>query len=141
MNQIFRHLLSARFQDIDGAGILFFGRNFDYFHDAYVAFLEALGTPLRQNLENEDYLIPLVHAEADFAAPIRFGDRCDVQIRVARLGTSSYTLSYTLVGEQQQVLTRGQTVHCCVDRKTFASCPLPERLKTALTPYVAATSP
>lgn len=141
MNQVFHYPKSARFQDIDGAGILFFGRNFDYFHDAYVAFLEALGTPLRQNLENEDYLIPLVHAEADFAAPIRFGDRCDVQIVVARLGTSSYTLSYTLVGEQQQVLTRGRTVHCCVDRRTFASCPLPERLRSALTPYVDATSP
>jgi len=141
MNQVFHHVLSARFQDIDGAGILFFGRNFDYFHDAYVAFLEALEMPLHKNLDNEDYLIPLVHAEADFAAPIRFGDRCDVQIRVARLGTSSYTLGYTLVGEQEQVLTHGQTVHCCVDRKTFASCPLPERLKLALAPYIEATNP
>ena len=141
MNQVFHHVLRARFQDIDGAGILFFGRNFDYFHDAYVAFLEALEMPLHKNLDNEDYLIPLVHAEADFSAPIRFGDRCDVQIRVARLGTTSYTLSYTLVGDQQQVLTKGQTVHCCVDRQSFAACTLPERLKQALSPYVETTSP
>jgi len=141
LSQTFVHEMRARFQDIDGAGILFFGRNFDYFHDAYVAFLEALGMPLHRNLDHGEFLIPLVHAEADFSKPIKFGDQCNVQVRIARLGNSSYTVSYTMVSDQGQALTRGQTVHCCVDRETFQARPLPDRLTEAFRPYLESTSP
>ncbi|MEE2836128.1 MAG: thioesterase family protein [Myxococcota bacterium] len=141
MNQVYVYPHRGRFQDIDAAGILFFARNFDYFHDAYLAFLEHLEMPLHEHLDDAEFVIPLVHAEADFAKPIRFGTRCDVHIEVARLGTSSFTLAYTLRGDGDRVLTTGQTVHCCVERATFASRALPERLSAALKPYQAATSP
>ena len=39
----FTHRMLARFQDVDAAGIVFFARIFDYFHDAYVAFFAAHG--------------------------------------------------------------------------------------------------
>ena len=141
MNQVYVYPHRGRFQDIDAAGILFFARNCDYFHDAYLAFLEHLEMPLHEHLDDAEFVIPLVHAEADFAKPIRFGTRCDVHIEVARLGTSSFTLAYTLRGDGDRVLTTGQTVHCCVERATFASRALPERLSAALKPYQAATSP
>ena len=78
MNQVYVYPHRGRFQDIDAAGILFFARNFDYFHDAYLAFLEHLEMPLHEHLDGAEFVIPLVHAEADFAKPIRFGTRCDV---------------------------------------------------------------
>jgi len=117
---------------------MFFGRNFDVFHDAYVSFLEAIGLPLDENLRRRDYLLPLVHAEADFRAPVRFGEGGTVELSVARLGASSYTIAFRLLGEGGSLLSAGKTVHCCVDAASFERRNLPEALCAALTPYVNA---
>ena len=37
----FTHHLPARFQDCDAAGIVFYARVFDYFHDAYVGSVDG----------------------------------------------------------------------------------------------------
>ena len=114
---------------------MFFGRNFDLFHDAYVAFLEAIGLPLDENLKRGEFLLPLVHAEADFRAPIRFGEGGAVELSVARLGGSSYTIAYRLVGGDGSLLSSGETVHCCVDAKSFERRALPETLRHAMGPF------
>ncbi len=137
MAQIFRYRFKARFQDIDAAGILFFGRNFDYFHDAYVAFLDSLGLPLDASLQTADFLLPLVHTNADFVQPMRFGERGEIELSLKRLGASSYTIGYVLKAADDTTITRGETVHCCVRRANFESHPLPQELRDALAPYLA----
>jgi 1,4-dihydroxy-2-naphthoyl-CoA hydrolase len=138
MGQVFRYPFKARFQDIDAAGILFFARNFDYFHDAYVAFLDALGLPLDSSLKTADFLLPLVHAEADFVAPMRFGQSAEIELTLSRLGESSYTVYYRIQAADKKQITRGETVHCCVVRSSFESRALPEQLRQALLPYLDA---
>ena len=138
MGQVFRYPFKARFQDIDAAGILFFARNFDYFHDAYVAFLDALGLPLDSSLKTADFLLPLVHAEANFVAPMRFGQSAEIELTLSRLGESSYTVCYRIQATDKKQITRGETVHCCVVRNSFESRALPEQLRQALLPYLDA---
>ena len=140
MTQIFRYPFKARFQDIDAAGILFFGRNFDYFHDAYVAFLDALGMPLDSSLKTADFLLPLVHAQADFIGPMRFGQAAEIELKLSRLGQSSYTIKYLIKAADGSAVTRGETVHCCVQRESFEARALPTRLREALAPYLEAHS-
>ncbi len=136
MAQVFRYPFKARFQDIDAAGILFFGRNFDYFHDAYVAFLDHLGLPLDTSLQTADFLLPLVHANADFVTPMRFGERGEIELYLKRLGDSSYTIGYAMKAANGQTITRGETVHCCVLRANFESHSLPQELRDAFAPYL-----
>jgi YbgC/YbaW family acyl-CoA thioester hydrolase len=138
---MFRFPIRARFQDIDAVGILFFGRNFDYFHDAYVAFLSAIGLPLHEQLAEADHLLPLVHAEADFAAPLRFGDEAEVELTVATLGHSSYRIAYALRRSDGVLISSGTTVHVCVAKDGFAPRPLAQELRAALTPYLSADGP
>jgi YbgC/YbaW family acyl-CoA thioester hydrolase len=135
LNQTFTHPVQARFQDIDAAGILFFGRNFDYFHDAYVAFLEAVGLPLPNQLKAAEIVLPLVHAQADFVAPVPFGTRADIELHIKRIGDTSFTVAYTMRRNDGVVLTRGKTVHCAVTTNGFKGCPLPEPLRRALEDY------
>ena len=135
---MFRFPIQARFQDIDAAGILFFGRNFDYFHDAYVAFLGAIGEPLHERLADADHLLPLVHAEADFVAPLRFGSEAEVELAVATLGRSSFRIAYALRRSDGALISSGSTVHVCVDKKAFAPRPLDEGLRAALLPHLNA---
>lgn len=86
---IFSEPRTVRFQDIDAAGIVFYPRVLEYASDVYISFLAARGLHLPKALEAASYKIPLVHAEADYMAPMRFGDAITVEIVALEIGRTS----------------------------------------------------
>ena len=60
----FRATIPVRFQDVDAAGVLFFGRIFDYCHHAYEELIESSGVDRAHYFSRAEYLVPIVHAEA-----------------------------------------------------------------------------
>src|SRR5262245_15417998 len=73
----------VRFQDVDAAGIVFFARLFEYFHDALVAWMDGAGMVLHRALKAGAWGAPLKHAEADFLRPLRFGDEISIAVASA----------------------------------------------------------
>ena len=122
----------VRFQDVDAAGIVFYGRIFDYFHDAYVAFLRDRGAPLEDALRDRSWVAPLRHAEADYLRPLRFGDAVDVLITQVRVEGTEYQVRYRIEKEGELACV-GETLHVTVDPETFVRTPVPEILQKALT--------
>src|SRR5690349_4057971 len=88
------HQMVVRFQDIDAAGIVFYPRILEYFHDAYVAFLAAHGAPLHEALQTGSFLAPIKHCEADFMAPLRFGEQVGVALVRGLVAGSVVTIGY-----------------------------------------------
>lgn len=125
----------VRFQDVDAAGILFFARAFEYFHDAYVALLDAHGIDLAKILASGTWGAPLASAEAAFKAPLRFGDRVAVEIERADVGTTSITVLFRVLSEPDgaRVFCTGKTVHVFIDRKTFRTIPVPDDVRAVFT--------
>lgn len=133
----FEHTVPVRFHDVDPAGIVFFARIFQYAHDAYEVWLRKIGFPLDPPILARGYGLPLVHAEADFRHPIRLGEQVRVEIGVAALGTSSYTIQSRLSLPDGTHLATVKTVHACVDPAAGRSMPLPDALRAAVQPYMA----
>lgn len=128
----FGHPTDVRFQDVDGATIVFYSRFFEYFHDAYAAFLRQHGISLAEAVRSGAWLAPLTHAEAEYLHPLKFGDSAIVEVVRARLGTSSLRVGYRIVlAKTRTVCTVGQTVHVMVDRETFRPMPIPEAVRKA----------
>jgi 1,4-dihydroxy-2-naphthoyl-CoA hydrolase len=125
-----------RFQDIDAAGIIFYPRVLELFHDAYVAFLEFAGCPLPQVLRAGSWLAPVRHAEADYFKPLRFGDPVSLEICRAHLAETEATLGYRIArsseGAGDEVCAVGQVVHTFVDRATFKRTAIPDLVRRAL---------
>lgn len=121
-----------RFQDADSAGVLFFGRIYDYCHQAYEEFWAGEGVDKAHFFSGADYLVPIVHSEADYRAPIRHGDRIRVEIVVARVGRASFTLRYGVTGPAGDLRAEARTVHAFVDRATMAPMPIPDPLRLIL---------
>jgi 1,4-dihydroxy-2-naphthoyl-CoA hydrolase len=138
----FSHRIAVRFQDVDAAKVVFFAKLFDYFHDAYVSYLEVSGLPLDGVLERGEWGAPLRHAEADFLGPIRFGDLVDVGIVGVSLGEGKYTVGYRLAlgGSRQStvgaVVAVGHTCHVVVEGGVARPTrrPIPDELLRVLAP-------
>lgn len=124
----------VRFSEVDAAGILFFSRAFEIAHHAFEDWLAERGLPIRAGLERDDWLMPLVHAEADYAAPLRLGDRVRVEIGVERAGGSSLTFRFSMFGPDDRLAATVRHVHATIDRRTFRPRPLPDEVRAALEP-------
>ncbi len=97
MSGVFRFPVEVRFGQCDPAGIAYFPRFFDWFHQAMEAwFGEALGHPYHAVLRRHGF--PAVHTACDYQAPCRFGDQVVIELRVGALGRASLRLDYRVVG-------------------------------------------
>jgi 1,4-dihydroxy-2-naphthoyl-CoA hydrolase len=132
----FTTTLPVRFHDVDPAGIVFFARIFQYAHDAYEMWLRAVGFPLDPPFHDRSYGLPLVHAEADFHAPIRPGQEVRVELILSSIGTTSYKVAAQLTRPDGTPLATVRTVHVCIDPGTGRPMPLPEAMRAAFAPYL-----
>jgi len=123
-----------RFQDIDAAGIIFYPRILEMFHDAYAAFLAHAGSPLRDVLRTDTWIAPVRHAEADYFKPLRYADLVTVEICRAHVAETEATLGYRVARAEGngEVCVVGQVVHTFVDRATFKRISMPEPVRRAL---------
>jgi YbgC/YbaW family acyl-CoA thioester hydrolase len=136
----FVHPVQPTFYQADPAGVLFYGRIFELFHQAYAALVVRAGVPYQRHFGIGEYATPIVHAEADYRRPIRPGETLEVRLTVERLGESSITLAFEIVDAGGDIRATGREVHVTVDAHTFGTRPMPAELRAALEPYVAATA-
>lgn len=129
--RIHAHGRVVAFQDVDAAGIVFYARVFDYFHDAYVDFLRDRGAPLEAALRDGAWVAPLTRAEAEYVRPLRFGDEIEVVVAAIDLEETEYTVDYRLE-HQGRVAAVGRTRHVSVDPEAFRRTAVPEILRRAL---------
>lgn len=128
----FEYRFRIRLHDTDAAGVLFFAHLLRYAHDAYEAFMEQTGFALNKLISNTGLQLPLVHAEADFTAPLRHGEEVCVRLRLARLGGSSFTLEYRFFDGKGEIRARARTVHVALAPAGGGSVPLPDALRQGL---------
>ncbi len=128
---IHRHRRRVAFQEADAAGVVFFARFLDYFHDAYVDFLRARGLALEAAFEDGTWMAPVRRAEADYRRPLRFGDEIDVSIVRIEVGNTEFTLHYR-VDTAAGLACEGVTRHVSVDHRTFRRVEIPTVLRRAL---------
>ena len=118
----------VRFQDVDAARTIYFPRVLEYFGDVYLALLVKAGLDVPGMLRRNEMAAPLAHAEADFVAPLFFGDAVEVELVKARLGRSSATFGHR-IKKAGVIASTGTTVHIFVDG-AFKPMEVPAGLRT-----------
>lgn len=124
------HTRRVRFGDCDPAGIAYFPRFFDWFHQAMEQwFDEHLGIDYA-GLIASGHGMPCVRTQAEFKAPCRLGDTLHIHLRVAKRGGSSVVLDYRVVGDDGVLRATGQSV--VVHARLTGQGVAPERITGAL---------
>jgi 1,4-dihydroxy-2-naphthoyl-CoA hydrolase len=123
----------VRMHDTDMAGIIYFASQFRYVHDAWEDFAESIGLGLDHLFRNEDFVFVIVHAEANFLAPLKVGDLLEVHLRVTKVGTASFTTEYQIYRKSdEKCVGTAQLVHVTLNGKTRQKIDIPERLRQLL---------
>jgi YbgC/YbaW family acyl-CoA thioester hydrolase len=128
----FTHEIQVRFQDVDAGGVLFYGRVYDYVHVAYEEFWASQGVERGVFFSGAEYLIPVVHSEADYRTPIRHGERVRVTIDVTHVGRASFSLRHRVTGPDGSPRVEVRTVHAFARKETMRPMGIPGHLREIL---------
>ncbi|MCP4726161.1 MAG: acyl-CoA thioesterase, partial [bacterium] len=105
--------------DTDAAGILYFSNIFVKAHEAYEELLTDMGIDLNESIKNDDFMIPIVHAEADYKSPLEAGNIIRINLSIGHIGESSFSLDYEFVRSDNNALAAAvKTVHAVIDKKS-----------------------
>ena len=129
-------VIQVRFGHVDPAGIAYFPRIYDWFHQAMEAwFDEALGRPYADVIR-ADLGFPAVRSEAEFLRPCALGDDLQVHLAVERVGERSVTLAYVVTGsDPSDRRATGRTVVVATRLREMRSTPVPAEIRAAMEPY------
>ncbi|MFO1076503.1 MAG: thioesterase family protein [Planctomycetota bacterium] len=123
----FKTRLRYRFGDIDEAGIAYYPKLLHYFHCAFEDWWsDGLGHAYPRLLHEDKLGLPAVKLEAEFFAPVRYGDEPWVHLGVLRIGNSSVEFAMWMTrGDDPQPLCRARVLTAAVDMDTMQKRELP----------------
>lgn len=93
----FTSVQKIRFDDVDGAGIVYYPRFLHLCHAAFEDFFDAAAPFSYPDLIGKRRLgFPTAHIEADFKGPLSYGDTAIVTLAIAKVGSSSVVSTYEI---------------------------------------------
>lgn len=123
---------TIRMRDTDAAGLIYFAEQLRIAHEAFEAFIDEVGLSFRYLLTTAPYMIPIVHTEADYRAPLFVGDKVTIHMVLDRIGTSSFTIQFHLTRHDNVAVGTVKTTHVAIDRESHTKVPVPEELRKHL---------
>ena len=127
--EVTRHV---EFSETDMAGVMHFSNFFRFMEAAEHGFFRSLGYSVADSRNGLELCLPRVHAECDYAVPLRFDDEVRVRLLVERKGKRSLTYQFRffrLNGSSPQEVARGRVTAASVELKadgTLQAVPLPK---------------
>jgi acyl-CoA thioester hydrolase len=124
------HRVDVRYLEADQQGVVFNMWYLAYFDDAMTALLAHGGLPYTE-LFQQGWDVQLVHTELDWVGPLRWGEPAEVDVALARVGTTSFTLQFT-ARSGDRVACHAETVYVVVETEGWTKAPVPDALRAAL---------
>ncbi len=130
----FTSLLKIRFDDVDGAGIVYYPQFFHLCHKAFEDFFDDAASVSYPQLINEQRRgFPTVAIQSEFSAPLRYGDIALVKLAINKIGHTSATFDYEIRRKQDSKLCfSAQITKVFMDLEKTQVLPIPEEMRSLL---------
>lgn len=130
----FVHRVRVRYSECDAQGVVFNGQ-YLFLYDVALTelFREAIG-PYDEMVENGADLM-VAEARLRYLAGARFDDQLDVELPIAKLGTTSMIVSPVFRVDGRDMV-EGEVRHVFVKPGTNEKLEIPDDVRGALEPYV-----
>jgi acyl-CoA thioester hydrolase len=124
-----------RYAEVDQQKVVFNGHYLTWFDEACTGFLDHVGLSY-PGLIATGHDIQVVHSEIDYLAPVRWRDSVRVAVECERVGSTSFTLAFTVLRHNadsvEQAAVRGRNVYVVVSADNWTKRAIPDALRDAL---------
>ena len=101
--------------DTDSGGVVYYGNYLRFFEAGRTEILRANGSSYRE-LEEQGYILPVVECHTRYKASARYDDLLIVETSVQDVRNMSCRFNHKIIqADDQRLLTKGYTIHACVD--------------------------
>ena len=115
------------YADTDQMGVVYYGNYMALFERARNELMRACGYTYKE-CEVEGFMLPVVHAEADYKSPAKYDDLLEISAWVQLVkGVRLEVACEVRRKGEDAVLVKGFTCHVFVSTKDFRPCPPPQR--------------
>lgn len=95
----------------DQMGVVYHGNYLELFEVGRVELLRSSGLSYRE-MEEDGYMLPVVHAACDYLSPARYDDLLEIRTQVVTLTRAKIHFAYEIHrAETEGALARGRTHH------------------------------
>jgi acyl-CoA thioesterase FadM len=136
----FRHTVTVQFDDADPRGVLFYGRIHILAHRAFEAFVS---TEIVARWEDwflaDDFIVPIRQATATFHRPMRPGRPYVAELRITRIGKSSFDVRtrFREGAGEGDLCAETVVTHVFADPARFRSTAIPPAIRSRLEAHLA----
>jgi 4-hydroxybenzoyl-CoA thioesterase len=128
----------VRFGHSDPAGIAYYPRYFEWFHDAFEAFFEyATGRSYAELIQSHRVGYPAVQVACEWRGPAAWGERVRVEVFPSRLGERSAVFELRVRKEDRLVATARLKI-ATLGMDDHRPAPMPPEVQAALQRFVEA---
>lgn len=130
----FTSILKIRFDDVDGAGIVYYPQFFHLCHKAFEDFFDdAASVSYPQLINDKRRGFPTVSIHSEFSAPLRYGDIVLVKLAIDKIGRSSAVFDYEIRRKQDSKLCfKAQITKVFMDLDSNTVLPVPDDMRSLL---------
>lgn len=127
------HVLDKKiyYHDTDAGGVVYYAAYWKFLEEGRTEFCAQRGCDVGE-MFNQGIAFVVVHAEADYKSPARYGDTVSVHTRVDSVGNSSIRFSQEIT-KGGVLLVAAKIVWACVSRD-FKTQKVPDRVRAAIAP-------
>jgi acyl-CoA thioester hydrolase len=123
MTAPFRYYTRVRYQDCDAQNVVFNARYGDYVDLAITEFLRA-SLPGRDPFDGS-LEVQVVRQLIEWTAPARFNDVLEIAVKVARFGTTSFTVAFDMrIAGTPDAIVTAELIYVVVDGQTWKKRPM-----------------
>ncbi|SFR63692.1 acyl-CoA thioesterase [Halogeometricum limi] len=130
----YERVWTVRFSDTDPFGIAHYPRIVDAVHEVSDAFMQDIGWPYWDIVDEHGFGLPLVEMNFEFESPVEAGDDVIVEL-TTDVGTRSVRFDY-VARHVDEVVFSGYEQRVCVERGGEVR-ELPDELAEALAVYAS----
>ena len=134
----FTSVQKIRFDDVDGAGIVYYPQYFRLCHACFEDFFDTAAPVSYPNLIRERRLgFPTVAIDSEFSAPLEYGDIAVVELDVERVGTTSVVFRYRIRRKRDGAgAFKARITTVLMDLDTYQPKRVPAELRAILEEYL-----
>ena len=115
MAEPFRYPHRVTYAECTVGDHIYHARYLDLLEAARGEFLRALG-PTVLELQNADYIFPVIEARLVYKAPARYDDLLTIEVRPTLVEKIRLNFGHKIFNQHGKLLLEAETCHCCTSR-------------------------